>query len=492
MILKLFTATVQPIACAALTVSFFVAADVDAQVPAEDIGFQSSMIDKVPNYTGTLFKANYSFPKAPDDMSAQPWMTIDPRKPGEQVAYYDAVLKYGLSAFSGDIAAGCPSVSNAWFHAPWMTVPFGATPKQVANGEIGPGREPICGMTQERPAPVKFLHPSQTRQVQSWAVGVYNQPGGYTMGRVWANHQIPDLTDTKFPNGTFVIKFLFTEADESLVPYLKGAPAWESYVYESVDSTKRARKVMRLLQIDFAVRDSRMDAQTGWVFGTFMYANTAGAVVVDWKTHMRPVGAMWGNDPGKNDIAAYQEQKLTDEIVKLRDGNSLWQQPPRHDFGWKDRVNGPIDNPVSSCLSCHGTAQVHKTINVKQFITPSLKAPATDEGRMLWFRNVKAGETFTFTPEQLKLVDQRNPSVVRADWTPALMADFVSTDYSLQLRMGIESARAYAIQTSISALSDINAQKSLAAVKALTSASSAVHKDFQREFKRIERAGSKP
>ena len=29
----------------------------------------------------------------------------------------------------------------------------------------------------------------------------------------------------------------------------------------------------------------------------------------------------------------------------------------RNHLGWLGRVNGPVDNPASSCLSCHGTAQ---------------------------------------------------------------------------------------------------------------------------------------
>jgi hypothetical protein len=26
-------------------------------------------------------------------------------------------------------------------------------------------------------------------------------------------------------------------------------------------------------------------------------------------------------------------------------------------LGWLGRLNGPVDNPQSACLSCHGTAQ---------------------------------------------------------------------------------------------------------------------------------------
>jgi hypothetical protein len=32
-----------------------------------------------------------------------------------------------------------------------------------------------------------------------------------------------------------------------------------------------------------------------------------------------------------------------------------------HGLGWGERLNGPIDNPASACLSCHMTAQWPKS-----------------------------------------------------------------------------------------------------------------------------------
>lgn len=56
-------------------------------------------------------------------------------------------------------------------------------------------------------------------------------------------------------------------------------------------------------------------------------------------------------------------------------------------YGWAERLNGPVDNPVSSCLSGHSTAR---------WPIVSLTPPtnATDTQRLVWFRNIKAGEPF--------------------------------------------------------------------------------------------------
>jgi hypothetical protein len=69
--------------------------------------------------------------------------------------------------------------------------------------------------------------------------------------------------------------------------------------------------------------------------------------------------------------------------------------------GYQGRLNGPIDNPVSSCLSCHSTAEVP----AGTMVPPSGANPAP------WFRNIKSGTPFD--------------------------AGRQSTDYSLQLAVGI-------------------------------------------------------
>lgn len=466
-----------------------------APAAAQSPGFVSSLLGKPADWQGSaenLFAANYEFPDTPGDVSAEAWLRLDPRKAEDRAAYYEAVLAYGLKIYAGDIRSGCTKTTSGWYHVPWMTISLGTSPLDIANGVIGSGREPICGLTEERAAPVGFLHAKQTRRVQSWAVGAYNQPGGFLMGRIWRDRSKADLSETQFPNGTFVMKFLFSEAETREVPYLAGAPEWQVNIYERADDQRdpppRQTKTMRLAQLDFSIRDSRM-AETGWVYGTFIYYNDETAPVADWTKKLLPVGVMWGNDPGKTDSAQFTEQALDDKTVALREAGKLFDLGKRQLFGFTDRVNGPLDNPISSCLSCHGTAQVHPQFNIKHFITPSLvDTPSTTENhRLMWFRNIPAGGTFTFTDAELSQVFQGRPSPIRKDWTPELMAQFVSVDTSLQLRMAIETQRAFGIQMAFDTLETFSTQSNDSIIAAGTR--QRMINDFKLESRRIERDG---
>lgn len=154
---------------------------------------------------------------------------------------------------------------------------------------------------------------------------------------------------------------------------------------------------MKLLQIDIAVRDSRADSLTGWLFGSFVYqADAPGMTAWD---KMVPIGLMWGNDP------EILEDKLP-EGVTLRES---WINPDLKlpHYGRAGRMNGPVDNPSSSCLSCHSTAQYAAV----QRMTPDEQADREMIRR--YFRNLKPGEPF----------DEGQ----------------MSLDYSLQLSVGIQN-----------------------------------------------------
>ena len=79
-------------------------------------------------------------------------------------------------------------------------------------------------------------------------------------------------------------------------------------------------------------------------------------------------------------------------------------------LGYRGRLNGPIDNPRSSCLSCHSTAEVPRDLSgqTTQGIPPANASAATIRR---YFRNIRAQTPFT--------------------------AGELSLDYSLQLQNGI-------------------------------------------------------
>lgn len=355
-----------------------------ASAPVRAQTFPSTDDALPPGWTGPVFALSQDYPPVAPTPPAQPlpWMAIDFRT--SPVTYARSVLRY---AMQGNVAVEWRGQDNAvrtWYHAPWM--------------HRGPrGREPVHGLTRERDAGPGDLHPNQTSTFQNWAVSLYNAPGGFTIGQVWADPDAPDPTKARFPEGTVAIKLLFTLATTDEVPTLAGAPEWEAFV-----GTPQQIRTMRLLQVDLAVRDDRADDTTGWVFGTFVYdpdaRGTAGMRPWDKLT---PVGIMWGNDPDLlGTTLPLQESRI----------NARGRALVTH-LGWEGRLNGPVDNPISSCLSCHGAAQ--------DPIAGTLPRTTSQTSLQRFFRNIPAGTAFNADRDD----------------------DHVSTDYSLQLAMGMRNQR---------------------------------------------------
>lgn len=335
-------------------------------------------------WTGAVFKLSQAYPTSPPASQTHPWESIDFKT--QPQSYMDAVLDY---VYEGNIEVDFRVQDNAvrkWYHAPWM--------------HWGPrGREFIHGMTRERTSRPKELAPTQVSQFQNWAVGFYNAPGGYTIGQVWEDHNDPDPTLCKFPNGTVTAKLLFTAATTTEVPFLENAFEWQANALKNLNGTDREPRMLKLLQLDVAVRDSRADATTGWVFGTFVYNNEHDGATPLRK--MKPVGLMWGNDPGVTPDMVAGGTQLAESWIN---GNVSVEH-----YGWAGRLNGPVDNPISSCLSCHATAQIPSSSRM------TFRNNETIAEKLRWFRNIKAGDPFD--------------------------VGSTGTDYSLQIAFGIVNFR---------------------------------------------------
>ena len=331
-------------------------------------------------WTGPVFELSQDYPQTLPSPEEYPWATIAFKTEPEK--YLEAVLDY---VYEGNIAIDWEVQKNPirkWYHAPWMH--WGSR-----------GREFIHGLTHERDSEPKELAPTQTSRFQNWAVGFYNAPGGYVLGQVWADHEAPDPSKSMFPDGAVSAKLLFTAATIDEVPFLENSFEWQANILNY--NSKRAPQMVRLLQIDIAVRERRTDDKTGWVFGTFIY-NRDATGDTPWEK-MLPVGLMWGNDPG-----------ITPEMVEQ--GTRLkqtWLNPEvkLEHYGWANRLNGPVDNPISSCLSCHATGQFPSSSLM------TMSDEKTIEDKLRWFRNIKAGTPFD--------------------------TGSISTDYSLQISAGIRN-----------------------------------------------------
>lgn len=362
------------------------------------------------NYPKTYIPENY------------PWLGIDFRvnpKP-----YLQAVLAYCLEGNTDPRVDFNVKLNRirTWYHAPWLH------DDGRANGN---GREYIHGLTRERSSSPFELHRRQNVELENWAIGFYNAPGGFTLGQVWQTGPTPNPRLSNFPEGTVSFKLLFTSGTVNEVPFLSGSKQWWANIYPCnpqrapcPNARKRANRLVTLLQIDVAVKDSRAGA-TGWVFGTFIY-NAAGGRGDVWQK-MVPVGLSWGDDSRINsrikESGAFENPELRETYLNrdlIEDKNKLnyaYQAYMRH-YGLGGRLNGPVDNPISSCISCHARAGVS----------------STGEPRPLGNFQLTPRD---FTPFEFGLFF----STIRGGAYPDQFGSktYMTTDYSLQLGVGIRN-----------------------------------------------------
>lgn len=344
---------------------------------------------------GPWFKLSQAYPTAVPANDA-PWLKIN-FKPSVKNAneYLYALRDY---AFEGMIDVDFRPQDNAvrpWFHMPLMN--FG-----------GGRREPTHGLTAERSVvgPELGVKPGVT--IHNYAVGFYNAAGSVPIGQVWKT-STPDLSKSRFPEGAMTFKILFSDvtADQFSGPdLLAGAPQWTI-------STPTGMKTVRLMQMDVAAVDSR--SPVGWVFGTFGFDKSA-TDVSPWK-RLRPVGLSWGNDFGYTPANQKAGKKLKETIIS----DQIPAYAKAH-LGWAGRTNGPVDNPISGCLSCHGTAQ----FPVAAALAPFAASCDTTAKKMYWFRNIPGSQPFGAV---------NATTCMPASLTPAP----VTLDFSLQMQVAVQN-----------------------------------------------------
>ena len=346
-------------------------------------------------YTGPWFKASQSYPTtAPSGDS--PWLNIkfDDGTVGA-MDYLYALREY---AFEGMIDADFRPQDNkirSWFHMPMMT--FG--PRR---------REPSHGLTSERSVTGPELGLKQGTTIHNYAIGFYNAAGAVTIGEVWKSAS-PNLQKAKFLPGTMTFKILFSDVkaqDFQGEDLLEGAPQWNII-------TPLGRQSVRLVQMDVATVDPR--SPTGWVFGTFAYQKSAGDLS-SWR-RLRPVGLSWGNDEGFTPSDQQSGKKLRETTIS----EPIPLYAASH-LGWAGRTNGPVDNPISGCLSCHSTAQFPV---VAPIVPPA--TCITDNQKLHWFRNFPGSRPFG-------AVDSTTCSPIQID------DPLFSLDFSLQMQVAVQSA----------------------------------------------------
>lgn len=259
-----------------------------------------------------------------------------------------------MDAFMTEVRAGGLTIADGkasmkadaeWWVTPWMD--YGDN-----------GREKAFGLTKERNPGKGDLAPGSGTGRQVWAVGFYNHDGAHALGQVYADPCNPRVPAAGFtlPEGSASFKLLFTTATGDDAAYLTGSPEVQAYV--NAPGGRRTLQAVRLLQMDIAVRDS--SSPTGWVMGTYIWQGPRkGDGLFD---NLVPVGLMWGNDQAaaaapRDAFATLTETRLNPDLagVVWRGHGQVWTERPWP--GFQGRLNGPADNMMSTCLSCHALAQ---------------------------------------------------------------------------------------------------------------------------------------
>jgi hypothetical protein len=316
-----------------------------------DIGAVPTVQPVPAGWKGPRFRLSHSYPAT---LSREPkqWTAIDFRTSPRR--YMLAARDY---VYDGNIAAGFDVLENKvrrWYHMPWRA--YGTA-----------GREFVHGLTVEFPSQPKTLAKAQTARAATYALAIYDPVYAYGIGRVWRDLTgAPDLSGAGFPDGAVAAKLLFTDASGDELDRLRGGFTLQANVFSdsSCETAGCARQIrtLTLLQLDIAIKDSRA-APTAWVFMSFVYDRL---VKGDTPWHqMTPLGLAWGNDPGLATPPTGQAKPMESTIYPL---------PQYEHLGCHGRLTGPLDNPSSSCLGCHMTAQSPPGLMVPS--TPPCDSPA--------------------------------------------------------------------------------------------------------------------
>jgi len=305
------------------------------------------------------------------------------------------------------------------------------------------GREYHHGLTSERRSRPLELHPLQTgegfpdRRIQNWAVSLYSPRGGHTLGRIWRTCDgIPDPYQANFPDNTVSFKLLFTAAPVEQVPFLKGSFEWTANInpISSQPTFNRVDQNMRLLQVDVAVKDPRVGESTGWIFGTFVYDGSRAGTSPFQK--LVPVGLSWSDDGNERSLLEKQGSFINPRLRSTVINHELLE--PSTGTDWRDRayvrhhglggrLNGPVDNLSSSCISCHGRAGV--AANRSGAAMPIINKAGTVADQIeafdAFFSSIRPGT---------QLARAQDPEVG--------VTDFVTVDYSLQVSTGMRNFHA--------------------------------------------------
>jgi hypothetical protein len=371
------------------------------------------------NYNGPWFTPNLleqAHTGVPQ--STRPWLAFDARVETQRLQYLLALRNYAFA--SHVVRALTPQLTDDadFFDPAGGAVPAAQrnqkwypAPRMIYGSPSAPGaREAAHGMTLERTVRVNELG-GNTSAFRNYAVAYSDARGARNYARIWSTAtpgvDAPNRTRMRFTEGALVYKLLYSAARPQDFPQDILAGSLSASILPNAGG---APVNVRLLQIDIAVKDRRA-GPTGWYFATYAYDRSIPGASPWLK--MAPVGLMWGNDP--------DGVPITESWI-----NPAAPEYARTHLGVDGRLNGPVDNPASACMSCHSTSQAPSFASM---IPPAGGACAPLASN--WFRNLSGGTAFgRFDPEGAVCETSLDGLTVTA------------ADYSLQLAATVTRALA--------------------------------------------------
>lgn len=298
----------------------------------------------------------------------RPWKGMDISTPQGAFAFAVLLQKY---VYDGMFEGGDKNPDNnliaqnnkerEWCHMPWL---------QAGDS----GREWVHGLTKERdlyPSPTMEVYKAATKG-SDWGVAYFNSYACATLAKVFGSERMPnsvlkiDESNSASQDGSLVAKFLFTTANW---PAVKSAFKWTANL-SGPGNTARELGDARHIQMDIAVRDSSLKGTLSelnhWVMVTYYfdpdydyaaeYESTVGgkspldkvANLPKGFFKMRPQGVQLSFD------APASAQGSEARFAEFTGASIIFKRAQTNEPA--GRLNGPADNPKSSCLGCHGAA----------------------------------------------------------------------------------------------------------------------------------------
>ena len=351
-------------------------------------------------YKGKVFRLSDDYPTSlpRKDKAIKEILSIDYEDDWEQysLAIRDYIFEGNIDQ-DGDYENDFFAENNDerdWYHVPWLH--WGAR-----------GREGFHGLTAEVTVGKQLLAREQVEPTQAYALAMYNDIAAYTIGKIWPPEGgVPNIhaleKGVSFDEGAVIAKILLIKLGEEQVPYLTDPITWKGYVAEGNEfpTEQSVRKVfdLHVVQLDFMIKDRRAVNAGGWVMGTLVYLGDKGN---DNRWYnLTPLGIIFGNDPDQKISFVNKELKKTIINKNLEETiiNPEFEDIPMH-LGWGGRLSGPLDSEISSCVSCHQTAQFPSVSAILPTLSiPPIALPKNGEEASLpwlrYYRNLPSGVSF--------------------------------------------------------------------------------------------------